>query len=911
MKSSKLIIFLLIILILENTAFLKSYTSNALGENYVTFEKALELNSSISASTNSHFVKVEAGGYFSVALKSDGTVVAWGKNTSGQCDVPEGLHDVIDIQAGFNHTIALKKDGTVVAWGNNAYGQCDVPKNLSSAKSIATSFNHSVALTDKGEAVAWGMNDTEQCKIPSGITNIKQVVTMQDSTIILLNDGTVNVVGKFAYYIPNSINVKEISSGYFNMLCLNKDGTVASWGSNSFGLDKFPFNMPSISTAEGGWHHSIAITQQGRVVAWGDNSYGQCNVPILLDNVISVSAGYTHSLALKSDGTVVGWGDNMFGQIDSSSISKNIRLNLTDMYNKGELDITTSRILSEPNKYPILNFIDGDDTTFCYTDALWDGTDYLDINFIFSNPEKITEIRTNIGRSHCFGLSLYCSLVVADNYYDLNNKTGSYKLISSYVNDDGSWDKFDISEGLTRKIWSFRLYRQTFIDGSAYFSDFEFYIANTPATAIVTPTMTASSTTPIATPPVTSTITPTTPSIATPTSTPTVTPIATPPTYTIAHMYTTNPNIQTTPNNANVLSTPSISATATATATPIINEMTTSLPGADNKPKIGQPTPQTNTALIKPDLIITNIECYPENPKSNEWVNLNVKVKNIGSAPIKQGEKIVVSFYANDSGKIICKSTEYKDGLSVGKTINLLSYKNNNGGFVAKEPIYKLTAIIDSSNSIDEADENNNISVRRFFWDLPSNHWARKEVLDLVSRSILSGKTTLYTFRPDDYITRAELVTALVRMLGKDDANADIPFKDVKKMDWFYQYVVSAYNKGLVLGKSKDAFRPEDRISRQDMAVIFMRIIEKYNPDGTLKTADIISSKDKTNADMSMYLSKFTDNKSISDYARNGIGTLVKYSLIKGKDGGKIDPLGYITRAETATLMYRYYNLGK
>lgn len=71
---------------------------------------------------------VDAGTGFVVALKSDGTVVAWGRNDYGQCDVPEGLNDVVSIAAGYGHVIALKKDGSLVAWGRNNFGQCDIPE---------------------------------------------------------------------------------------------------------------------------------------------------------------------------------------------------------------------------------------------------------------------------------------------------------------------------------------------------------------------------------------------------------------------------------------------------------------------------------------------------------------------------------------------------------------------------------------------------------------------------------------------------------------------------------------------------------------------------------------------------------------------------------------------------------------
>ena len=71
-----------------------------------------------------------AAGGNSLALKSDGTVVAWGLNNKGQTKVPEDLKSVVAIAAGSDHSLALKSDGTVVAWGDNSNGQTNVPADF-------------------------------------------------------------------------------------------------------------------------------------------------------------------------------------------------------------------------------------------------------------------------------------------------------------------------------------------------------------------------------------------------------------------------------------------------------------------------------------------------------------------------------------------------------------------------------------------------------------------------------------------------------------------------------------------------------------------------------------------------------------------------------------------------------------
>src|SRR5438445_5776676 len=82
------------------------------------------------------FKAITAGGH-SLALKNDGTVVAWGSNASGQSTVPAGLNSVVAIAAGGLHSLALKNDGTVVAWGYNESGQGAVKTGYEAVVAIA------------------------------------------------------------------------------------------------------------------------------------------------------------------------------------------------------------------------------------------------------------------------------------------------------------------------------------------------------------------------------------------------------------------------------------------------------------------------------------------------------------------------------------------------------------------------------------------------------------------------------------------------------------------------------------------------------------------------------------------------------------------------------------------------------
>jgi hypothetical protein len=169
-------------------------------------------------------VAIAGGGYHCLALKSNGTVVAWGDSMFGPITVPPGLADVAAIAAGESHSLALKTDGTVVAWGNNGYGQSAVPPGLASVVAIAGGGYHSLALKANGTVVAWGNNGNGQTNVPPGLSN-----------------------------------VVAIAAGAVHSLALKTDGTVVAWGDNGQGQAAVPPGLATVTAIAGGQYHSLAL----------------------------------------------------------------------------------------------------------------------------------------------------------------------------------------------------------------------------------------------------------------------------------------------------------------------------------------------------------------------------------------------------------------------------------------------------------------------------------------------------------------------------------------------------------------------------------------------------------------------------------------------------------------------------
>ena len=286
--------------------------------------------------------QVQAGSAYCVALKSDGTVQAWGDNSEGQLgngghgkrDVPQmvaGVGDILQVSGGFYHQLVLQLNGTVWAWGNNFAGQIGdgtylerdaavkVP-GLKNVVQIAGGGLHSLALKSNGTVWAWGDNYYGE-----------------------LGDGGNAQSSAVPVQVQGLTNVVQISSGAFSSFALKSDGTVWAWGDNYFGelgdggseyFSNVPVQVAGITGAtqvSGGVFHALAIKSDGTAWAWGDNFSGELGdggdeyysgIPVQVQGIttaIQISAGYSYSVALLADGSVWAWGDNYNGQLGDGS----------------------------------------------------------------------------------------------------------------------------------------------------------------------------------------------------------------------------------------------------------------------------------------------------------------------------------------------------------------------------------------------------------------------------------------------------------------------------------------------------------------------------------------------------------------------------------------------------------------
>lgn len=277
-------------------------------------------------------VQVSAGYGYTLALKSDGTVVGWGYNANGECNVPADLTNVVQISAGFGSSFALRSDGTLVGWGDLGWGDYskDVPAGLNNVVQVSQSDKLIIALKSDGTVVTWPGTSY----VPSIATNVVQVEATDVGYIVLKTDGTVVAWGgaydtftntgiwtlgsdpvpgqprMASLYISGLNNIVQISTQKMSssacLLALKNDGTLVGCGQafGSFKYIQIPAGLTNVIQVSVGNQAGTlvvdALKNDGTIVSWGGrniDSYGQ--VPTGLTNVVQISAGiYSHSAAI-------------------------------------------------------------------------------------------------------------------------------------------------------------------------------------------------------------------------------------------------------------------------------------------------------------------------------------------------------------------------------------------------------------------------------------------------------------------------------------------------------------------------------------------------------------------------------------------------------------------------------------
>ncbi|MGB9920944.1 MAG: S-layer homology domain-containing protein, partial [Moorellales bacterium] len=176
------------------------------------------------------------------------------------------------------------------------------------------------------------------------------------------------------------------------------------------------------------------------------------------------------------------------------------------------------------------------------------------------------------------------------------------------------------------------------------------------------------------------------------------------------------------------------------------------------------------------------------------------------------------------------------------------------------------------------------------FRDL-EGHWAKEEVERLARRLVVRGMTA-DRFDPQGTLTRAQFVALMVRALGLPEEAAPAPvFGDLPEGHWARAAVEAAYRFGLVRGDDRRNFAPDRPLSREEMAVLLARALERYG------------RAEPANVSPEAALAPYRDQEAVSAWAREAVATAVAGGLLQGRTAGELAPHESSTRAEAAKVI--------
>ncbi|MCL2013887.1 MAG: chitobiase/beta-hexosaminidase C-terminal domain-containing protein, partial [Oscillospiraceae bacterium] len=321
---------------------------------------------------------VSAGSFHTMAIRTDGTLWAWGNNEYGRLGdgtandrhSPEKIGDDTwqSVSAGGEHTVAIRTDGTLWAWGRNSSGQLgdgttnngNRPRKIGDDtwQSVSAGWGHTMAIRTDGTLWAWGMNNYG--KLGDGTTTNKSwpekigddtwqsVSASGDHTVAIRTDRSLWAWGMNNYgqlgdgtktnkSWPRKIGDdtwQSVSASWGHTMAIRTDGTLWAWGMNNSGQlgdgtttsKTSPVKIDTWQSVSAGSFHTMAIRTDGSLWAWGRNNSGQLGdgttsgrfLPVKIGNNTtwkSVSAGWGHTMAIRTDGTLWAWGNNSSGQL--------------------------------------------------------------------------------------------------------------------------------------------------------------------------------------------------------------------------------------------------------------------------------------------------------------------------------------------------------------------------------------------------------------------------------------------------------------------------------------------------------------------------------------------------------------------------------------------------------------------
>ena len=262
---------------------------------------------------------VVAANSYSMALKSDNTLWAWGLGSSGQLGTLTETKSWIELSAGNSTSLAIRSDNTLWGWGLNTSFQIgngasvtqsspvQVGSSLSWIK-VSSGNNHGLAITNAGELYGWGTN--AQGQVGDNTSVNRSLPTLVDSSG---SWSTVSAGNSF------SLGIKASKAYGWGINNLGQTGTNSKLASISSPTQIGTGSWNIVSTSETG-NFAGGIDSNNKLFMWGSGNNQTARAAALQFSWAQIAFGYSHTVALKDDGTLWTWGDGDDGRLGDNSV---------------------------------------------------------------------------------------------------------------------------------------------------------------------------------------------------------------------------------------------------------------------------------------------------------------------------------------------------------------------------------------------------------------------------------------------------------------------------------------------------------------------------------------------------------------------------------------------------------------
>lgn len=246
---------------------------------------------------------IAAGIHYSVGLRTDGTVVATGRNDYGQCNV-SGWDSIIAVSSGGHYTLGLKSDGTVVATGNNESGSCDVA-GWRDIVAIYAEGGCSVGIRIDGTLVVAGRTNDQ-----TGTTEWKDIVAVSVASNHIAGVHPDGTVVDNEYDVSAWTDIVDVCADYVRTIGIRADGSVVVVGSSQKKVSGWSNIISLCSTSRG----YVGLSSSGNVYC--DLNHVYMDRARNWSGIVEISANADLVLGLRADGTVTATGRSEYNEQD-------------------------------------------------------------------------------------------------------------------------------------------------------------------------------------------------------------------------------------------------------------------------------------------------------------------------------------------------------------------------------------------------------------------------------------------------------------------------------------------------------------------------------------------------------------------------------------------------------------------